>query len=436
MKGEFRIKICAVSVPTFSSSTKVYTTVTSGVFNTQSEVFSLDEKLTRVAQHYILTLDDSSVRICLMKKASFLGSDHLIGEIILNLNTLSASSKVEEKTLTLISHSSSQPVAELTVEMQLILPGVSLVADSLASQIAGVLENIGGDQVTGVTPGRLTSNFKRFLVAVTPLVKAKGVIADIYTWKSTPMSVLACFSIMIFRAYQDWVPILALLFMYVCMIYTRTNAYNENPNPDLGENLLFIQESMGHASSIVEAINRFVKEVVYWEKKELSQQLLDYIRLCLIPCLILCIFFPFFDLVLWGLVASILLSNSIIRYGVIVCFVKVYSHATNQTQAVVDSVSPTDLRVYRVFENQRLWLRKWSNMMLPHERNNWSDVNGEPLNKDTIVLPQGFAWQDMWHIEGDWEYAVDFSKKFHSQQGFFDYVRRRCWVRTAETSVE
>lgn len=57
------------------------------------------------------------------------------------------------------------------------------------------------------------------------------------------------------------------------------------------------------------------------------------------------------------------------------------------------------------------------------------------MTKDSIVIAQGWKWADDWHVESilidEWEYAIDFTKQFHQQKEFFDYVRRRCWVRMA-----
>jgi hypothetical protein len=373
----------------------------------------------------------------MMKKAGFLGSDHLIGETVLNLSALSASTRVEEKTLTLTSHSSSQPIAELTVEMQLILSGVSLIADAMAAQFVSILENVGGGEVSGVSPVRMTENFNRFLIGVTPLVRARNYINDVYSWRSPSKSALACLVVFVFNLYKDYALLLLVLGLYIYMLRThRTDAVPTKP--DLGENLLFVQETMGMFSSSVEKLQQFIQEVLHWEKREVSLQFKEGLKLAIVPCAALCLCFSLLDLLMYGLIGSVLLSSHGIRYSLLVAVLKIYSSFTHRysdsTLLPVEQTQPSDLRVYRVYENQRLWLRKWSNMMLPHERHNWSDVNGQPYDKDAVQLPQGFNWTDMWHIEGDWEYAVDFSKKFHPQPGFFDYVRRRCWVRSAEIS--
>lgn len=360
-----------------------------------------------------------------MKKSSFLGSDHLIGEIVLNLNALSASSKVVEKTLTLISHNSSHPVAEITAEMQLILPGVAVVAENLADQIGAVLKDA-GDQANGVNPSRLTSNFKRFLVGVTPIVKAHSLLRDIYTWKSAPVSILACLTILIFNHFKDWTLFGCVIAIYLYM--TMSPQKRElKVKPDLGLNLLFIQETMGQFSNIVE----FLQQA---SQSELSEQWTECLKYSVMPCFVLCVCIPFLDLLLYSFAASILFSHATIRYTVIVHSLRLLTFITPANKRVEDPQTSLKTRVYRVYENQRLWLSKWTNCTLPHERSNWSDINGDPFDRDSVKLPEGFEWSDVWHFEGDWEYAFDFNKSFHAQPGFFDYVRRRCWVRTAEGS--
>ena len=94
-----------------------------------------------------------------------------------------------------------------------------------------------------------------------------------------------------------------------------------------------------------------------------------------------------------------------------------------------------------VFENERWWVgagfvkRYW-----PHEQmHSFTDSNGVGRGKDFFdekeaLLFSGDAegpWVDQWQIDGGWEYARDFHKKFtiKAHAGTFDYVRRRRWVR-------
>ena len=69
----------------------------------------------------------------------------------------------------------------------------------------------------------------------------------------------------------------------------------------------------------------------------------------------------------------------------------------------------------------------------------FTDSNGVGRGKDFFdekeaLLFSGDAegpWVDQWQIDGGWEYARDFHKKFtiKAHAGTFDYVRRRRWVR-------
>ena len=88
----------------------------------------------------------------------------------------------------------------------------------------------------------------------------------------------------------------------------------------------------------------------------------------------------------------------------------------------ISSTSPQlgDKRTYRVYENERIWLGTWSGHTAPGERDNWSDVNGNSMNKEDVVLDGGWEWEDLWHIEQEWEYAIDFRSKFHSKNELLD----------------
>jgi len=88
----------------------------------------------------------------------------------------------------------------------------------------------------------------------------------------------------------------------------------------------------------------------------------------------------------------------------------------------ISSTSPMmgDKRTYRVYENQRIWLGKWSEHTAPGERDNWSDVNGNTMNKEDVQLEEGWIWEDLWHVEIEWEYAIDFTSKFHNKNELLD----------------
>ena len=100
--------------------------------------------------------------------------------------------------------------------------------------------------------------------------------------------------------------------------------------------------------------------------------------------------------------------------------------------------TPTFVATVEVFENQRWWLGNWSDKGLSigiaviHP---WSDHTGAiARSKAEIQLPQSTTrWTDLWHVDGEWMYATNFSpsEHFHSEQRASDFVRRRRWIRNA-----
>lgn len=62
-------------------------------------------------------------------------------------------------------------------------------------------------------------------------------------------------------------------------------------------------------------------------------------------------------------------------------------------------------------------------MMLPGERNPWSDIKGKTsLPKERFILPGlDWEWEDIWHVEKDetmdeegWQYAQTFKGPFNA----------------------
>jgi hypothetical protein len=89
-----------------------------------------------------------------------------------------------------------------------------------------------------------------------------------------------------------------------------------------------------------------------------------------------------------------------------------------------------------------VWLGIFKDILLPHERPNWSDKDGKlKLPKDSILLPiEGdWKWSSEWIIEKDsnfqdkhgWAYSNDFNGPFKKNRGLLDFVRRRKWARYA-----
>lgn len=101
-----------------------------------------------------------------------------------------------------------------------------------------------------------------------------------------------------------------------------------------------------------------------------------------------------------------------------------------------------ELRKFETYQNQRVWMGLFKDVLFPHERPNWSDKDGKvKLPRDSILLPVDgdWKWQTEWIVEIDnnfhdkkgWSYANDFNGPFKRSRGLFDLVRRRKWVRYA-----
>jgi hypothetical protein len=102
-------------------------------------------------------------------------------------------------------------------------------------------------------------------------------------------------------------------------------------------------------------------------------------------------------------------------------------------------------KAFITYENQRWWLSNWTGALLPGERNNWSDMNGDlNLPKETFKIPGiDWEWEDIWYVDkhlefqddDGWSYGVDFASPFHKHQGLFDVVRKRKWVRVCKMKI-
>lgn len=101
-----------------------------------------------------------------------------------------------------------------------------------------------------------------------------------------------------------------------------------------------------------------------------------------------------------------------------------------------------DVRKFETYQNQRVWMGMFKDILFPHERPNWSDKDGKlKLPRDSILLPVDgdWRWQTEWIVEIDnnfhdkkgWSYANDYNGPFKRSRGLFDLVRRRKWVRYA-----
>jgi len=104
--------------------------------------------------------------------------------------------------------------------------------------------------------------------------------------------------------------------------------------------------------------------------------------------------------------------------------------------------SKREYRKFETYENQRVWMGIFKDVLFPHERAAWSDKDGKvKLPKNSILLPidGDWKWETGWEIQKDanfndkngWCYANDFNSPFKKTRGLLDFVRRRKWVRVA-----
>jgi hypothetical protein len=103
-------------------------------------------------------------------------------------------------------------------------------------------------------------------------------------------------------------------------------------------------------------------------------------------------------------------------------------------------------RKFETYENQRAWMGMFKDVLFPHERPAWSDIDGKiKIPKESILLPVDgdWKWESNWYVEIDpnfcskkgWQYAIDFHGPFKKSKGIIDFVRRRKWVRVASKNV-
>ena len=100
-------------------------------------------------------------------------------------------------------------------------------------------------------------------------------------------------------------------------------------------------------------------------------------------------------------------------------------------------------RTFEVYENQRWWLGNWTDKGLSIGTSTvhpWSDITGHVLiNKTDIIAPEGSVWVNLWHVDiRGWMYGSNFSDEesaYHTEQRSSDFVRRRKWIRSAETKL-
>lgn len=276
----------------------------------------------------------------------------------------------------------------------------------------------------------LSQNFKNFVASIGPLIYIHKQVERVYQWKNPSVSVLSCFLIHIFFKTNSifW---LFLLGLWLWMIHASVHPWHEKSKKfsEYKENLLFIQEFMGAASKGLDKVKTWKKEVVYWGKPEAAKDFKRKLEFLFIPALLTSFFFTVADILNVLLILSILVSCPLVKLAIVDIFFKF--------KTIEKTKKSVKLKCYKIYENQRLWLGIWKDFTFPNERNNWSDINGNNLTKESIILQDGYIWEGDWEVEKSpekeqgWEYAADFTKPFHNKKEFWDYVRRRCWSRSS-----
>ena len=62
-----------------------------------------------------------------------------------------------------------------------------------------------------------------------------------------------------------------------------------------------------------------------------------------------------------------------------------------------------EYRKFETYENQRVWMGIFKDVLFPHERSAWSDKHGKvKLPKNSILLP----------IEGDWNWETNWEENY------------------------
>jgi len=287
-------------------------------------------------------------------------------------------------------------------------------------------------------------NLRQFVFTITPVVNLHYFIVDVYTWRNPLLSAFVCCLIYLLNQNSAWIPGLSIMLIWLWMMHSAMKKHRSNPHTNdaqFAKNLLFIQEFMGNIIVVSDVANKWIERIIYWSDPECAKKFQKLIEILFIPTLIFGYYFSVLNFIPYILIWSIIVKSPFLNaaINIVVCRLKtkadVIISASINKQEEKQEVKQEDQRVYRIYENQRLWLGKWKDFTLPTERKNWSDANGEAMTRESVLVPQGWKWVDEWHIDSilitDWEYATDFTKQFHPQKEFFDLVRRRCWIRHA-----
>jgi len=397
-----------------------------------------------------------------MSKGTLLQNDTLTCEASLHSDDYRHKTGTIEVGLGLLSHSNSERLGDLLLDVQYVRKRDWLL-DSLSKHLDAAAKAflVDAPAKTKLNPVLLSDNFRRFLMAITPIVALHEAIVDVFQWKhriTSLFATLVCYLALSELSYLPLILVVLFLFLLSAGYIRRSNASQPyDSNPDLVKNLTFIQESMGVASDLSDYWELWHRDVLCWENPRRASACFEQTIRVALPVAVFLMIVNISQLLPVLAAGCILLAHPVVKALAVSAGNSVYESANtllvrlrkHEGPASVLVLSPIrkakkddciiDKRIFRVYENQRLWIGVWKYLLLPGERGVWSDVNGQDLSKETTPLPEGWEWADIWHIDGEdegWEYAKDFSKPFHKKKEFFDYVRRRCWVRTALRAAE
>ena len=257
-------------------------------------------------------------------------------------------------------------------------------------------------------------------------------IEAIYQWESASTSALSCFVVFLLFRYSFTI-VIVIVGLWLWMIYTPVVRETQETSEiaEYKQNLLFIQQFMGAVSIGLKNLKAWKNDTIYWGNPNSARKTKRWLEISFLPSLVISWYFSIGDLLAVVIIISILASNPLVKLAVVEVFFK----TKHSVSGAGDTV--TERKLYKLYENQRMWVGVWKNFTFPNERNNWSDINGNNMTREEIVLQDGWEWESEWkgemssENEEGWEYAPDFTKTFHCRKEFWDYVRRRCWVRTS-----
>jgi len=298
--------------------------------------------------------------------------------------------------------------------------------------IESYLQKIADKKKTDFSAYRFSYNFRKFVLAIGPVVDVYNTYREIVSWQKPFVSLFTLTFVYLLRLYSNYIPVILLVALWFWMVYYAVHRPEHlDEESQLSERLHFIQESMNSLAETMNSLKQLKAQVIEWQDPLKAKKFQRLIEISIIPGLVICYYISFPDLLFIGLVVDLTRNCPYVHTGLVL----ILSRSIGAIDEVSQNISPTyqtqsNQKTYKVYENQRKWLGVWKHFLLPTERNSWSDNKGRPLTREEIQLPENWEWTGDWE-PSDWEYALDFGSNFHKESKFFDCVRRRCWNRTA-----